>query len=450
MVFCPAQASFNKRVLGWIAPLLDDAGFQVNICRSLAEAGRRSEGVNPVAMLMAASSAQLAEMEPTLESLGVVAPGVRRILIGERSAMSDPRVAELLMRAALYDALSFPDEGSELIDTLRRASRLAAIESHQSAAQAKSVSLYSQMVGSSAAMREVFDTIRKVSASGAPVMITGESGTGKELAARAIHDRSRFAAGNFIAVNCASFPDELIESELFGHVKGAYTGAGSNRAGRVQQAHGGTLFLDEIGEMSPRAQAKLLRFVQEGVYSPLGSDEEIRSTARIIVATNRDLKEEIGQDRFRHDLFFRLAMLTLEMPPLRRRDEDLELLAKFFLDRFGSEEGRPGLRFSKAALLDIHRYPWPGNVRELIGAIRRAVVMSHGQLVRPADLGIDLSTVAEETVIETLAEARAKTEEKVVRCALNHYGNNVRQASKAIGISRVRMYELIKKYSIAT
>ncbi len=235
------------------------------------------------------------------------------------------------------------------------------------------------MIGKSEAMRSVFELTLRIAASNSTVLITGESGTGKELIARTIHDRSRRAAQPFVAVNCGAIPEDLLENELFGHVRGAFTGAQQSRSGRFMTAKEGTIFLDEIGETTPRLQAKLLRVLQEREFNPLGSDVATRTNARFIAATNRDLQEAIPAGRFREDLYYRLAILSLELPPLRARREDIPPLVEHFLERLSGDDPRT---IDEAAMKRLQAYDWPGNVREMENFIERLVTLTDHPVIR--------------------------------------------------------------------
>jgi transcriptional regulator with PAS, ATPase and Fis domain len=235
-------------------------------------------------------------------------------------------------------------------------------------------------------MRIVCGLISKLASSDSTVLITGESGTGKELAARAIHEMSPRRQQAFVPVNCGAIPEELLESELFGHVRGAFTGAVNARQGRFQLAHGGTLFLDEIGEMSPKLQVKLLRVLQERVFEPVGSDHAVQVDVRVVTATNQDLRLAVREGKFRQDLFYRLNVLPLELPPLRDREGDIGLLIRHFLNLHGRRKGKPVLEVDTAAMLALEKYRWPGNVREVENLIERLVVLSENGTIHTVDL----------------------------------------------------------------
>jgi DNA-binding NtrC family response regulator len=301
------------------------------------------------------------------------------------------------------------------------------------------------MVGSSPAMVRLIHTIRKVAATEAPVLITGESGTGKELAAIAVHRHSPRAGGPFVPINCAALPKTLIASELFGHEKGAFTGADQRRIGRIQAADKGTLFLDEIGDLPMDLQAHLLRFLQESTIDRVGGHHPIKVDVRVIAATNVPLRKAVAEGRFREDLFFRLNVLTLEMPPLRERGEDIESLALHFATKFAQDAGKAVRGLGPEALAVIRRYGWPGNIRELIATMRRAVVMADGPWITPADLHLPEEETGSVSNLET---ARREVEETMVRQALAAHRNNVKRTAEHLGVSRVTMYRLMEKYGI--
>jgi DNA-binding NtrC family response regulator len=303
-----------------------------------------------------------------------------------------------------------------------------------------------QMVGVSPAMQELFSAIRKVARVDAPVMIAGESGTGKELAARTIHERSGRAAAPFVAVNCGALPATLIQSELFGHEKGAFTGAHQRKVGFIEAAAGGTLFLDEVGDLPLDLQGNLLRFLQEGTIERVGSREKIHVDARVIAATHVDLEEAVGAKRFREDLYYRLNVLSIRTPALREREGDIELLARRIFDQFANEHGGCLKGFSEGALKAMRLYDWPGNVRELINRIRRAIVMSDGKLLTKSDIGLDLNGI--EKRLMTLDETRSRAERDAIRRALDRTSQNVSLAARCLGVSRITLYRLLHKYDI--
>jgi two-component system NtrC family response regulator len=301
------------------------------------------------------------------------------------------------------------------------------------------------MLGSSPPMQEVFTAIRKVATTDAPVMILGESGTGKEMAAVAIHRRSARKDRPFVAINCGAIPETLLESELFGHERGAFTGAHIQRQGRVESASGGTLFLDEIGELPPALQVKILRFLQEHYIERIGGRSKIQVDTRVIAATNVDLKKAMSEGKFREDLFYRLAVVTVRLPALRERFSDVPLLAKAFLRRSAVQNGRAVDDFNPKALRALQQHFWPGNVRELENRIKRAVIMAEGRYVTPADLELADGT---EGNLRTLKEARESVERELIQQALQRHGGKISRAAEDLGISRPTFYELMEKLSL--
>lgn len=307
-----------------------------------------------------------------------------------------------------------------------------------------------QMVGASPKMLQIFDLIRKVAQTDATVLILGESGTGKELIARAIHQRSSRMRSPFIAVNCGALPESLIQSELFGFEKGAFTGANQKRLGRIEAANKGSLFLDEVGDLAANLQAHLLRFLQEGTIERLGSNTPLEIDARVIAATNIDLDQAVRENQFREDLFYRLSVLQIHVPPLRERGEDKELLARFFFNKFSSDHGGHLKGFTQEAIDAINRHTWPGNVREMINRIRRGMIMSDNKLITPQDLNLEPASIpsADPESLKTLDEARAEAEKVVIAHTLAQCHNNVSKAAKALDVSRVTLYRMIEKHHL--
>jgi DNA-binding NtrC family response regulator len=307
------------------------------------------------------------------------------------------------------------------------------------------------MIGSSPPMLDVFEKLRRYAPVQSPVLITGESGTGKELAARAIHERSNRAGGPFVAINCAALPPSLISSELFGHEKGAFTGAVERRIGHIEQAHQGTLFLDEIGDLPLEIQGHLLRFLQDGHLIRLGGRQPLLMDVRIVAATHVSLFDAVTARRFREDLFYRLAVLTLEMPPLRARGDDIDLLATIFLRRICAECGRTGVAFTPDALAAMRRYAWPGNVRQMIAIIRRAVVMGDGGSIGAADLAIEQPTPGSTTATAQRRRpvAGSAEERNLVLETLQAQDHCVAASARALGVSRVTFYRMLARHGIA-
>jgi two-component system, NtrC family, response regulator len=351
--------------------------------------------------------------------------------------------------AGAYDFLCKPVEMEELKLLLRRCIQVVELEKEYRVLQHSQRSdVFEEMLGTSPQMQAAFALIRKVAGTDAPVLLLGESGTGKEMAAAAIHRRSARKGGPFVPINCNAIPENLLESELFGHEKGAFTGAHIQRKGMMETASGGTLFLDEIGELPPAIQVKLLRFLQEQRLQRVGGRQEIQIDTRLVAATNADLKQLIDAGKFREDLYFRLAVVTIRLLPLRERGEDVVLLAREFLQRYAAQSGQTKLVFAPDALRAITRYSWPGNVREVQNRVKRAVIMASGSRVTAKDLELqqiqDLASSA-----TTLREAREHVERELIEQALKRNYGKITAAAADLGISRPTLYELMGKLGIA-
>ncbi len=309
-----------------------------------------------------------------------------------------------------------------------------------------------EFIGSCDSMKKVFDLIRKYAPTDYPVLILGETGTGKELTARAIHERSHRKKGPFVAINCAAIPKELLEAELFGYEKGAFTGAERRKVGKVELADGGTLFLDEVGELPIELQAKLLRFLEDLSFERVGGTKGIKADVRVIAATNKNLKELVEQGLFREDLYYRLKVLTISLPPLRDREDDVIIMAKYFLEKFSKEQGKEILGFTDDASELIRNYSWPGNVRELINVLRKAVVLTDKKYIDAGDLDIDADKVSKEIAgkgIFNLKEHIEKLEQELIEKAYRITGGNVSKMASMLGVSRPTVYKLMEKYGLS-
>lgn len=346
-----------------------------------------------------------------------------------------------------YDFIQKPVHLETLKLILSRAAYVSQLEQetrrfHQQAIQEG----FQGLIGTSAPMQQLFETVRRVAVSDLAVLIVGESGTGKELVARAVHHESPRRAGPFIAINCGAIPDNLLESELFGHEKGAFTGAHVQRKGRIELAQGGTLFLDEIGELPLSLQVKMLRFLQEQRIERVGGRESIAVDTRIVAATNMNLMEALELGTFRKDLFYRLSVVPLQVPPLREREEDPVFLAQAFVLKYRDQLNARVVGLSEEARAAIRAYSWPGNVRELENRIKRAVVMAQGTTLQPADL--ELSAASAPSAYLTLREARSQFEKNLIRQALARTNGNVTRAAEELGISRQALHESMHKYGL--
>jgi len=308
------------------------------------------------------------------------------------------------------------------------------------------------MIGNSAPMQEIRETIARVAETDARILVMGENGTGKELVARAIHHQSRRAGRPFVEVNCAAIPEELIESELFGHVKGSFTGAIANRLGKFEQADGGTLFLDEIGDMSLSAQAKVLRVLQEGQLEKVGGNETRRVDVRVIAATNKDLLQESEAGNFREDLYYRLNVVPIRVPSLRSRREDIPMLIDYFLTRVSESLGKPVKKLSTQALERLQSYPWPGNIRELRNSIERMVILSRGATIDASELQLETgsSRRSREDLMahETFQAFKDEAEKRYLLAKLAENDGNVSRTARALEMQRSNLYKKIEKYGL--
>jgi two-component system NtrC family response regulator len=381
----------------------------------------------------------------TLAELKAVDEMAKVIVI---SGQGEKKNALEAVAAGAYDFLCKPIDPDELKLLLKRCIYLADLErEYRKAKESQRVTVFEDMMGASPQMQGVFSFIRKVATTTASVLLLGESGTGKEMAALAIHRRSPRKDGPFVPINCNAIPENLLESELFGHEKGSFTGATMQRVGLVETAKGGTLFLDEIGELPASIQVKLLRYLQEQRFQRVGGRQELTSDARIIAATNVDLKAGINQGSFREDLYFRLAVLVISLPPLRERGDDALLLAQEFLQKYAAQNGKANIAFVPEALRAINRHPWPGNVRELQNRIKRAVIMADSRRITEKDL--ELSTGIGFSSSTTLKEARESVEREMIQRALKRNLGRISSAAAELGISRPTLYELMEKLGIS-
>jgi two-component system response regulator AtoC len=365
------------------------------------------------------------------------------------------------MKLGAYDYITKPFDLDEVLFTIRRAltqqALVAQVQSLQAAPSATSPLVADrddeELIGRAPAMLQVFKTIGRVATTDEPVLIVGESGTGKELVANAIHRSSKRANRPFVKVNSAALTPTLLESELFGHERGAFTGAIVQRSGRFEQANGGTLFLDEIGDMDVELQAKLLRVLQTGQFERVGGDTTMQTDVRIISATNRDLDARIAENSFREDLFYRLNVVSIRLPPLGERREDIPLIAEHIVKRLASKYDWPQLTLSPEALAQIAAHPWPGNVRELQNALARAAILCRGRVIQVDDLPLDTPPSAESASLPAsgslrLKEILAETERRVISQALEHEGWNRTRAAKSLGISRRQLFDKIQQYGL--
>lgn len=386
-----------------------------------------------------------------LKRIKEISPGIPVIIMTAYASVS---TAVDALKSGAYDYLTKPLDIEELKILVDKALHYRQLEQENIYLKERVGDRFdfSNIIGQSVAMHDLFETIALVAPSEATVLIVGESGTGKELIANAIHQNSNRKERPFIKVNCAALPETLLESELFGHEKGAFTGAIARKQGRFQLAHTGSIFLDEIGEMTPTTQTKILRVLQEREFEPLGSTQTVKVDTRVITATNKNLEEEIQQSRFREDLYYRLNVVTLEVPPLRERREDISLLADFFLKQYAEKNRRLIKGFTPRAMDLLIRHTWPGNVRELENVVERAVIMTRSDMISQAELpdgvrGLD----AEEDKVEidlTPGRSLKEVEREMIIRTLDETGGNRTRAAEMLGISRRTLQLKLKEYGI--
>ncbi len=352
-----------------------------------------------------------------------------------------------LIGSHLQDYFLIPADPQHLDYSLNQAMRLIDIREQQK--RADKVRDTHGIVGSSESIQKIRKHLNLVAQSDAPVLITGASGTGKELVARAIHAQSKRADGPFVTVNCGAIAENLIQSELFGHEKGSFTGAHQRHAGHFEQADGGTIFLDEIGELPLELQVNLLRVLEDKMVRRVGGKTALPVNVRVITATNVSLQQQMDERLFREDLYYRLNVLHIEMPPLCERMNDVNQLAEHFFKQYAGENARRIRGFSKRALQVLNQHSWPGNVRELANRVQRAIALCDIQLIQPSHLGFD-DFEAMKNAGQNLQQVRSKADAENITNVLNGVGNNVSAAARQLGVSRVTLYRLMKKYNIVT
>jgi len=380
----------------------------------------------------------------TLEETLALAPDTKVIVV---TGHGDQENALRAVGLGAHDFYQKPVETETLQLIVDRAYQMFNLEKENSRLlRQESRSPLDGIVAASAKMLEVCRMVEKVAPTNATTLLLGESGTGKELLARALHSLSDRVDKPFVAINCAAIPDSLLESELFGHEKGAFTGAVKQTRGRIETADTGTLFLDEIGDMPLALQAKLLRFLQERVIERVGGREEISVDVRVVCATNQNLKDAISEGRFREDLYYRISEITIEIPPLRERKGGRLILARTLLEKFAVQQGKSFKGFSTDAQNAIQTYHWPGNVREMENKIKGAIIMAEGRQVTAADLSLDSVDARPPNL--NLREVRRDAEGQAIRRALVHASGNISKAAKMLGVTRPTLYDLLEKYDI--
>jgi two-component system NtrC family response regulator len=423
-------------------------GYEVHLARdrdsALAAVRRHMPAVVTLDLGLPPDPANVSEGMRALQEILRLKPDTKIIVV---TGNDDREHAVKSIGLGAYDFYEKPVDADALRLIVDRAYRLYDLEQENKRLSGVGArSPLDGVIASSSEMLQACRKIEKVAPTNVTALILGESGTGKELLARALHDLSPRRDQSFVAINCAAIPDSLLESELFGYEKGAFTGAVKQTAGKFEYAHKGTLFLDEIGDLSAGLQAKLLRFLQERVVERIGGREEIPVDVRVVCATNRDLQAMIKEASFREDLFYRLSEIAICVPPLRDREGDAVLLARAFLEKFAHETKSKAKTFTKGALVAIERYSWPGNVRELENRVKRAVIMAEGPQVTSEDLELDATQ--ENRLPLNLRQAREEAELRSVQRALAFSGGNISRAAELLGITRPTLYDLMNKLGL--
>jgi two-component system nitrogen regulation response regulator NtrX len=430
--------------------LLEYEGYVVALAGSGSEGLDAYAGFKPHLVLLDVKMAGMDGLA-TLAKLREADPQALVVMISGHGTIATAVEATQL---GAHDFLEKPLDTHRVLLTLKNALQHVTL-AHEVRALKAAVEERYEMVGSSSAIRQVIERIEKVAPTPARLLITGENGTGKELVARAVHRLSPRAGHAFVEVNCAAIPSELIESELFGHVKGSFTGAFADRVGKFELADGGTLFLDEVGDMSAAAQAKVLRVLQEGIVTPIGSTKSVKVDVRVIAATNKKLEDEIAAGRFREDLLYRLNVVPIDVPPLRARRDDVPQLVQHFIAQLAALQGMAPKAVSDGALERLKRHTWPGNVRELRNTVERLMILANGEAVGEADVMRMVGSVSEESGLGdallqsgTFEQFKQNAERAFLLAKLKEYDWNVSETARRLEMPRSNLYKKIERYGM--
>ena len=434
-----------------LSQLLEFEGYEVRTEASGAAGLAAYEQFRPQLVFLDVKMAGLDGME-TLRRLRALDPAAIVVMISGHATIQNAVEAT---QGGAYDIMEKPLDTDRILVTLRNAIGHLALR-EENARLREVVEQKYEIVGRSYAIRALIETIDRVAATDARVLVTGENGTGKELVARALHRQSRRGAGPFVEVNCAAIPSELIESELFGHMKGSFTGAVQDRAGKFEQADGGTLFLDEVGDMSLAAQAKVLRVLQEGEVTRIGGSKPRKVVVRVLAATNKRLEDEIAAGRFREDLYYRLNVVPIVVPPLRERRDDIPLLIQYFLDQFALQGGMSPRAMERTAADRLAALDWPGNVRELRNTIERLLILARGPQIVVADVERLVGTRATEgaalgglETCRTFEEFKLAAERAFLLVKLREHDWNVAETARTLDMPRSNLYKKIERHALA-
>jgi two-component system nitrogen regulation response regulator NtrX len=425
--------------------VLEYEDLEVRVAASGGEAISLYTEFRPHLVFLDVKMAGLDGLE-TLTRLRDLDPNPQIVMISGHGTIAT--AVEATQRGA-FDFLEKPLDTDRLLLTVRNALAHAELVGENARLREAAGGRY-EMVGDSPALQQVRELVAKVGPTAARVLITGDNGTGKELVARALHEASPRRDRAFVEVNCAAIPSELIESELFGHMKGSFTGAFADRAGKFEQADGGTLFLDEVGDMSLPAQAKLLRVLQEGVVTRIGGAKSIQVDVRVLAATNKDLESEIAEGRFREDLLYRLNVVPIEVPPLRDRLEDIPALVEHFAQQLAASAGAPGKKFLEDAVRRLQARPWPGNIRELRNAVERALILAAGKVVTAADIDrlLPVADGGGGGDTQTFEGFKQEAERSFLMQKLREHDWNVSETARALKMPRSNLYKKIERYGL--
>jgi two-component system nitrogen regulation response regulator NtrX len=433
-----------------LGQLLEYEGYDVRSAASAADGIAEYERWRPHLVFLDVKMAGIDGLE-ALKRFKVIDPGAIVVMISGHATIQTAVEATQL---GAYDILEKPLDTDRTLVTIRNA--LQHLDLHEENTRLKkSIEARYEIVGRSYAINALIEKIEKVAATPARVLIAGENGTGKELVARALHKRSGRAAAPFIEVNCAAIPSELIESELFGHMKGSFTGAIADRPGKFEQANGGTLFLDEVGDMSLAAQAKVLRVLQDGEVTRIGGSQRVKVDVRVLAATNKNLEEEIAASRFREDLYYRLNVVPMHVPPLRDRREDIPLLVRHFIETLSREQSVTARTISDDAIERLTSLEWPGNVRELRNTVERLLILSSGPRITTADVErlvgqrpAEATSLGSLTECRTFEEFKQAAERAFLLAKLRQFDWNVSETARALDMPRSNLYKKIERYGL--
>jgi len=424
--------------------ILDGEGYSVFICRNAAEFRAKVSGFRPDACLLDVRLPDGNGID-LLRFLRETDDRVPVVMISGHGTIAD---AVQAIRAGAFDFLEKPLSRDKVLVVIKNALEQSKLRKENERFR-EIVGDAPKMIGSSPAFLHAVQQASLVAKSDARVLLSGESGTGKELLAAHIHRESPFGAGPFVKVNCAAIPTELLESELFGHEKGAFTGAVSARRGKFELADGGTIFLDEAGDLHQSSQAKLLRVLQEGEFQRVGGEQTLRVTVRVISATNRDLQQMVSQDRFREDLYYRLSVVPIRVPPLRERREDIHALSEYFLHEFCARNNFRRKTIEDEVLLMLERYSWPGNARELKNTIERMAILSSSDRISASSIPLEIRIGSENDSRSTLQQTRESAERESIIKALDQTNWNVSGAARVLGIERTNLHKRIRALGIS-